>query len=119
MKTVIIDGVEYAPVVKTTEIKTLTRNINIEIHPEKSESKLTWDQAQEYCKSLGKGWRLPTISEMFYLYEDKIIKENYYWTSSEYDNLNAWSFDFINGSADYNDKYSAAYVRAVRDIKSE
>jgi len=117
MKTVIIDGVEYAPVVKITEIKTLTRNINIEIHPEKSESKLTWDQAQEYCKSLGKGWRLPTISEMFYLYEDKIIKENYYWSSSEFASGSSWGFNFNVGAAVNNHKNGPTYVRAVRDIK--
>lgn len=121
-KNVIIDGVEYAPVVKkTTEIKTLSRSINIEIHPDKSETQLNWNQAQEYCKSLGEGWRLPTISEMFYLYEDKIITENYYWSSSENDALTAWCFNFVNGVAYYyyDSKYSTYYVRAVKDIKSE
>jgi len=118
---IIIDGVEYAPVVKTTtEVKTLSRSINIEIHPDKSESKLTWDQAQEYCKKfLGEGWRLPTISEMFYLYEDKIITENFYWSSTEYDNFLAWDFNFYDGNASSLNKYYPTYVRAVRDIKSE
>ena len=117
---IIIDGVEYAPVVKTTtEVKTLSRSINIEIHPDKSESKLTWDQAQEYCKSLGEGWRLPTISEMFYLYEDKIITENFYWSSTESGLSNAWYFYFDYGDAYTNNKSFTNYVRAVRDIKSE
>ena len=119
MKKVIIDGVEYVPVFKTTEIKTVNRTINIEIHPEKSESKLTWNEAQEYCKSLGEGWRLPTISEMFYLYEDKVITDAYYWSSTEYDYGYAWTFDFSNGTAYDGNKDGTACVRAVRDIKSE
>jgi len=118
---IIIDGVEYAPVVKTTtEVKTLSRSINIEIHPDKSESKLTWDQAQEYCKKfLGEGWRLPTISEMFYLYEDKIITENFYWSSTETGLSSAWDFSFGGGAALNSSKGNTNYVRAVRDIKSE
>jgi len=119
MKKVIIDGVEYVPVFKTTEIKTVNRTINIEIHPEKSESKLTWNEAQEYCKSLGEGWRLPTISEMFYLYEDKVITDAAYWSSTEYGTSLAWFFLFSNGTAGNYGKDTAYGVRAVRDIKSE
>lgn len=97
-------------------METLTRSINIEIHPERCESELTWDEAVQYCKGLGEGWRLPTISEMFYLYEDKIITGGEYWSSTESGYYGAWYFYFGNGTADYYSKYNANYVRAVRDI---
>jgi hypothetical protein len=39
---------------------------------------------------------------------------NFYWSSSENDNFNAWLQDFFNGGQDYNGKFSTYYVRAVR-----
>lgn len=119
MKKVIIDGVEYVPVnsVKNIEKQIVKENIHFELYPEDAPKEMNWYKAINYCKSLGEGWRLPTITEMFYIYENKFITEQKcYWSSTEYDD-NAWYFDDANRSANYDHKNSKNYVRAVRDIK--
>ena len=84
--------------------------------------KMTWNEAKKACKSLGQGWRLPTIAEFEIMYEnkDKIggFANGRYWSSTEYNVGFAWSFGFTNGRADvnvdYDGKGSTNYVRAVR-----
>ena len=97
----------------------LSKQINIEIHPEEKEG--TWDEAVQYCKSLGEGWRLPTIQELWYIYEEKELKKEFssasYWSSTDFIDINAWYFFFSIGLAGNSDKTSTCYVRAVRDIK--
>lgn len=95
----------------------LTRSINIEIHPERCKSKLTFNEAVQYCKGLGEGWRLPTISEMFYLYEDKIITGRRYWSNTKgtrYDE--GWTFRCSDSSAYSRYLFDKYFVLAVRDI---
>lgn len=119
MKKIIIDGIEYVPInfVKNTERQIIKKNILFEIYPEESSKKMTWDKAVEYCKSLGEGWRLPTIAEMFYIYENKFITEDFYWSSSEGTTGFAWYFNFTNGYAsNFGYKKDAYYVRAVKDL---
>ena len=36
---------------------------NKELEWKEVEEKMTWDEAMEYAKGLGKDWRLPTIEE--------------------------------------------------------
>lgn len=120
MKKVIIDGVEYVPVnsVKKTEKQIVKENIHFELYPEDAPKKMTWDKAIDYCKSLGEGWRLPTITEMFYIYENKFITEKCYWTNTESEYNYAWAFDFSDRqSYGYGYKDAKEYVRAIRDIK--
>ena len=97
----------------------LNKTISIEIHPD--EVKLTWDEAVEYCKNLGDGWRLPTIQELWYISENEHLSslfkdKSYFWSSTEYDNLTAWYFNFFNGYAVDYAKDFAYYVRAVKDL---
>jgi formylglycine-generating enzyme required for sulfatase activity len=120
MKTIIIDGIEYVPVnsVKNTEKQIVKENIHFELYPKDAPKEMNWYEAKNYCKSLGEGWRLPTITEMFYICENKFItKQKCYWSSTEYGNFNAWGFIFVNGYANVNLKNFTLYVRAVRDIK--
>ena len=95
----------------------LSKQISIEIHPEEKE--MTWDEAVAYCKSLGKGWRLPTIQELWHIYENENLRKEFnaahYWSSSEVNANLAWYFYFL-GVAYYGNKYYTNYVRAVRDI---
>ena len=42
------------------------------------------------------------------------LASNYYWSSNEYDNYDAWDQDFTNGNQYYNFKYDNYFVRAVR-----
>ena len=97
----------------------LSKQINIEIHPE--EKKLTWDESVKYCKSLGEGWRLPTVQELWYISEDKNLKKEFsvssYWSSTESNSNCAWGFYFDYGYAyNYISKKDGGCVRAVRDI---
>jgi len=80
------------------------------------------------------GWYLPAIDELSLLWQNRFnvnrtlsgnssfgnisgatqIGYDYYWSSTEYDNSNAWFFFFSNGDANYNPKSNAFFVRAVR-----
>ena len=42
---------------------------------------------------------------------------NNYWSSTEYDNNNAWKQNFNNGNQNNNNKNNNNYVRAVRGFK--
>ena len=79
---------------------------------------MNWDDAKKACKNLGDGWRLPTKDELNLLYENKEkiggFAINYYWSSTEYDNGDAWYQSFPNGHQDNVFKNLANYVRAVR-----
>ena len=41
----------------------------------------------------------------------------YYWSSTEYNNNNAWKQNFDNGNQNNNNKNNTNRVRAVRDFK--
>jgi hypothetical protein len=79
---------------------------------------MSWHEAIVACKSLGPGWRLPTKDELNMLYENKEeiggFAFNFYWSSTEFDNLTAWRQVFASGTQSTNYKLYASYVRAVR-----
>lgn len=121
-KTMIIDGVEYelTPVIKKQPL-VLKREIHLEIHPEDF-GKMTWDEAITVVKKLGEGWRLPTITELYIINESNLKKrfnDKEYWSSTEYANNYAWTFNLTAGDANYTTKNDANYVRAVRDAKQQ
>jgi len=79
-----------------------------------------WDDAKEACKTLGKGWRLPTKKELNILYKNrKRIGEfttKYYWSSSEGQHGDgAWYQDFDGGEQVDGLKRTKNAVRAVRN----
>lgn len=115
---VVINGIVYVPkeLRKKVEPVIVEKNYKFELHPIISNDKLKWNNAVVYAKSLGDDWRLPTIEECFIMYNNKVITEEAYWSSSEYNNLNAWSFLFAHGLAYYNDKTNTYFVRAVRSL---
>ena len=64
-------------------------------------------------------WYLPSKYELNLLYLQKTVVGgfvgNYYWSSNEYDNYDAWDQDFTNGGGQgLNCRPSLAFVRAVR-----
>ena len=63
-------------------------------------------------------WRLPTKFELneMYLQKDAIggFSSNYYWSSTEYDDYNAWIQGFLIGNLNYVSKFNFIAVRAVR-----
>ena len=117
---VLIDGIVYVPKEEDAKIKIepiiVERNFKFELHPNESINKLQWDDAVAYTKSLGDGWRLPTFEECFIMYNNKVITEEAYWSSSETNNTNAWYFYFNNGNAFNVNKLNTSFVRAVRSL---
>ena len=63
-------------------------------------------------------WYLPSIDELFQLWLNRAaiggFTNNYYWSSTEYDNGNALRLSFEYGIQNSNQKNSYWYVRAVR-----
>ncbi len=78
------------------------------------------------ARSLGPDWFLPSIKELNQIYDNKTTLEaiagfagfsNYYWSSTENDNNNAWKQNFNNGNQNNNNKNNTNRVRAVRGFK--
>jgi len=125
MKNIVIDGVEYTPIIKEDEamvepivlLKTLT--LHFEVYPTDLEE-MTWDQAKAACANLSNGWRLPTKDELNLIYENKDrvggFANNYYWSSTENNSSYAWLQSFNNGVQDGYGKNGKCNVRAVRAI---
>jgi hypothetical protein len=87
--------------------------------------KMSFSEANEACKALGNGWRLPTIEELNAMYYVFFKREGIYffleeyWSSSEAFGFSAWLFNFGNGKADYHlfNKFKTCHVRPVKDFK--
>lgn len=103
----------------------VTDTHEIGIMPVESEERLNFDEAQQFCQDTG--GRCPTIDELtgIYLNKDKInaalsaanlpiLKEYYYWSSTEYSNLGAWKLRMSDGLRYAHYKYNFyQYVRPV------
>lgn len=102
----------------------VTDTHEIGIMPVESEERLNFDEAQQFCQDTG--GRCPTIDELtgIYLNKDKInaalsaanlpiLKEYYYWSSTEYNSNGAWRLYMGNGNRNLNYKDNYYYVRPV------
>jgi len=118
--TVNVDGREVSTI-KIGNLEVMTEDLGA----------MDWDEASKACSALGDGWRLPAKDELNILYEqkDKVCGfDNYdttsyvsplyatYWSSTEYDDFNAWLQNFGRGYQIATNKIDANYVRAVRDF---
>lgn len=81
--------------------------------------KMNLNQAENACKTLGVGWRLPTLSESKIIFQNKNtignLKDGIYWCGKD-EFGDPWRFSAMNGVkmtslGNENGKY---YVRAVR-----
>ena len=83
--------------------------------------KMKWDEAKKACADLGDGWRLPTRIELIVMYQNQDelggFANDFFWSSTEFNNLEAWYQLFLNGFQNGLSKTNTNYVRAVRDIK--
>lgn len=65
-------------------------------------------------------WYLPSKDELNKLYLNRVVVGgffmDYYWSSSEYDNNDAWYKSFDDGYQSYNDKGISLRIRAVRSF---
>lgn len=103
----------------------VTDTHEIAIMPVESEKRLNFDEAQQFCQDTG--GRCPTIDELtgIYLNKDKInaalsaanlpiLKEYYYWSSTEYKYNTAWVLRMSDGSRGaYSKNGNGQYVRPV------
>jgi hypothetical protein len=98
---------------------------NLEVAQFDFPSKLNRDYASEECQALGKGWRLPTITELSELYVNLYKKgiggfsNTTYWSDS-FDQNTDWRLDmsFDDGEVlvDGYSGFMECNVRAVRNI---
>ena len=125
MKNIVIDGVEYTPVIKKDEViakpivlhKSLI--LDFEVYPTDL-GEMNWDKAKKACANLGDSWRLPTKDELNLIYENKNVvggfANSYYWSSTEGDINYAWNQSFGKGFQNYLSRTNTYYVRAVRAL---
>jgi hypothetical protein len=95
--------------------------MKLEWQEDAPENPMTWEEAIDYAKSLGDGWRLPTRGELCDAYDNFVdgFKKNYYWSSSTYaqGTSSAWLVSFTTGGVYGLDKTTNVfYVRCVREI---
>lgn len=83
----------------------------------------SFDDADNACKKLGTGWRLPNNEEFLLIYNELHLNNKgnfdtgiYYWTATEKDDSNAYLFDFSTGELDYSQKYARSLVRPIKTI---
>jgi hypothetical protein len=124
MKYKITTGKLKGEILELEEVKTTTFN-GLE-WSETSPNKMTWQEAQDYAKSLGDGWRLPTIKEWqavldYSKYKPATDLPNtqsaFYWSSTTYavNSDLAWVVDMYYGYVNFDYKGNAYYLaRCVR-----
>lgn len=81
--------------------------------------KIPWNDANNSCKGLGNGWRLPTINELNILYQNRDVIGNFkwdsYWSSTKGNVVIAWRLNFGDGMIyDHDNTDNTACVRAVK-----
>ena len=81
-----------------------------------AEEDMPWEKAKEWCKSQGKGWRLPTAIELLHAHDGKIpgFSTGYHWSGTEYSVTNARGVYFSDGSVN---TYSKTYSYSVRSVR--
>ena len=116
MKNLELEAKLEAVELKKTSFKTVKIG-NLEVMSEDL-GEMSWEFAKMACKNLGDGWRLPTKDELNVLYENKEkiggFAYNAYWSSTEFENRDAWYKDVTSGRQDYFNKNFNFGVRAVR-----
>ena len=82
---------------------------------------MKWNDAKNACLALGKGWRLPTISECSILYKNRDSIggfKYYYWSSAErskaYARTQYFGPGYQSGYQGVSDKDAMCWVGAVK-----
>jgi hypothetical protein len=128
------DGLEHGLIVALTESTATWQTTGTLVNANRTEDGafntglMTGSPAATYVTGLGAGWYLPSIDELGLLYYNRYSAQKglrtlgttllsntaYYWSSTEFDASNAYSFFFYNGSANANYKADTFTVRGVR-----
>ena len=76
----------------------------------------TWNEAVEYCNSLGGEWRLPTVMEM---QEIKYkLEDNAYWTGEEVSSKRAKYYAYSYNEAYNSSKNTSFYIQPIAVVDS-
>ena len=110
-----------------SQTRTLTKEYIIEVEKtERGSAVANYAAAVQYCKDKSGGWRVPTLIELYAIYENQTtlmknevvaFKKNDYWSSSTHRHAGERSIkNFADGHYDYwNIVRTDRYVRCVRD----
>lgn len=77
----------------------------------------TWNEAMEYCKSLGDDWRLPSTEE-FLLIKNKLT-DNAYWTCEEINEKRAMYYGWLYDQSFSANKSSNYYIQPIAIVRAE
>lgn len=127
-------GEQHGLIVSKTEGTANWQNTGVEVGASRSEdgayntNLMTNSAAKNWVTALGTGWYLPSIDELSILWHNRFHANKalragsytllswgaYYWSSTEINVAEAFSFMFSNGTSTYHDKTAWCAVRAVR-----
>lgn len=94
---------------------TISHNLELQPLDQIPVSRMTWNEATVYVRSLGPGWRLPTNNELAALQPTE-FKNKCFWSGTE-NSASEANICFANKSGIRpNYKLNKSYVRAVRPI---
>ena len=96
---------------------------NMEVAEFDFPEKMKWRDVDDELTKLGKDWRIPTMSELKILYENKEKIDGFsnygYWSSTTKTYSNSiFGIDFKNGYSNAYDMYSLLRLRAIRTDKT-
>jgi len=109
-------------------MKTIKHN-GLEWMAQDLDKSMPWQEAMDYCESLGGGWRLPTVKELFAVLDhtklspalkiDAPVQSDWYWSSTTYVGYTdlAWLVNLGYGAVSLDNKANTNYVWPVRDAK--
>lgn len=118
-----VNGQEYVetkPTCQAGESKTVKCSNNL-IWKDESQQRVKIDKAQEYCKKLGSGFRLPTYKELKSIYNNRKLASGFkdalkgqakFWTSTKKGNEYA-VISFRDGRVSWNSKSYSNDIRCV------
>ena len=84
-----------------------------------AEVEMNWFTGTEWCEEVGGVLPPREVLLHAYLNEDIVggFANDYYWSSSEVNSLNAWYHHFYNGTQNYYYKHNTYLARAVKATK--
>jgi uncharacterized caspase-like protein len=95
---------------------------------------INWSEAKQYCKSMGRGWRLPSVSELLSTYQSgqetpcaswtckitskSLLTSPWFWTNEQRSSSAAWAIILTSGNRSAAPVENPGALRAlcVRDL---
>ena len=86
---------------------------------QEADKTMNWEQAIEWCQSVGGELPPRDVLLQAYLNEDikTIFQKDWYWSGTKFGAPNAWVQDFLTGYQFTDLKTNYSYVRAVKKVR--